>query len=284
MLNERQKNEIENLIRNVGDQCIYPYFNNLREEDISFKQSKSDPVSIADKKAEKLLQKGLLSILPESFFIGEELFEERPKILDYLKQNDVPVWVVDPIDGTNNFVSGCEGFGIMIGLIFAGEIGSSWFYEICTKRMTILHKGSSITVNGKSLKRSSFCKKPFTGKIGRKLFQYSKVQNIKATSSDIIMDIAKQPSIITYHDILTGDLDFLIFKLTYPWDHLPGIALVSTNGAIFSRWNGEPFQLTDIHEGLVVARNREIMDLVLEQVIKPLSRYPEIFKLKPPKP
>lgn len=280
MLNERQKSDVENLIRNVGDQCIFPYFNNLRETDVSFKDSKSDPVSIADKEAEKLLEKGLLSILPDSFFIGEELYVERPEILDYLKQGDVPVWVVDPIDGTHNFVSGREGFGIMVGLVFAGEIGSSWFYEICTKRMTIFHKGSRITVNGNPLKLSNFCKKPFKGRFGRKL--YREAQNIKATSFDVELEIAKQPSVITYHSILTGDLDFLIFKLTYPWDHLPGIALVSTNGGVFSRWNGEPFQFTDIHEGLVVARNREVMDLVLEQVIKPLSRSPEILKLKPP--
>lgn len=278
MLNERQKYDVENLIRNVGDQCIFPYFNNLRETDVSFKDSKFDPVSIADKEAEKLLEKGLLSILPDSFFIGEELYVIQPEILDHLKQDDVPVWVVDPIDGTHNFVSGHEGFGIMVGLVFAGEICSSWFYEICSKRMTIFHKGSRIMVNGNPLKQSSSYKRPFKGRFGKKL--YREFQNIKATSFDFKMEIAKQPSIITYHNILTGELDFLIFKVTYPWDHLPGIALVSTHGAVFNRWNGEPFHITDVHEGLVVARNREIMDLVLEQVVKPLSRSPGI--LKPP--
>ncbi len=223
-----------------------------------------------------------MSILPESFFIGEELYEEKPEILDYLKQDEVPVWVVDPIDGTDNFVSGREGFGVMVGLVFAGEIVSCWFYEVCTKRMTILHKGGCITVNGKPLNPSISCQKPFTGKMGRKLYRYPQVQNIKAASFDVEMDVAKQPSVITYHNILTGDLDFLVFKYTYPWDHLPGIALISKSGGLFSRWNGEPFQITDIHEGLVVARNREIMDLVLEQVIQPLLCSPEILKLKPP--
>ena len=136
-------------------------------------------------------------------------------------------------------------------------------------------------VNGPPLKPLNVCKKPYRGKIGRKLFRYPEVQNIKAASSEIEMDIAKQPSIITYHNILTGDLDFLVFKLSYPWDHLPGIALISSNGGLFNRWNGEPFKFTDLHEGLVVARNRDIMELVLEQVSKPLSRSPEILKLKP---
>jgi fructose-1,6-bisphosphatase/inositol monophosphatase family enzyme len=283
MLNQRQKIEIENLIRNVGDECIFPYFKNLREADVSFKDSKSDPVSIADKEAERLLQKGLLAILPNSLFIGEELFEEKPEILDYLKQGDLPVWVVDPIDGTNNFVSGCEGFGIMVCLVLAGEILSSWFYEICSKKMTVLHNGSGITVNGQPLEPSNHSRKPFTGKIGRKLYLYHEIQNIKETSSEFKIDTAKNPSIITYHSILTGDLDFLIFKITYPWDHLPGIALLSANGNVFSRWSGEPFEFSDIHEGLVVARNQEIMDLVLEQIIKPLTHSQEILKLKPTK-
>ncbi len=283
MLNQRQKIEVEDLIRNVGDGCIYPYFNNLREADVSFKDSKSDPVSVADKEAEGLLQKGLLSILPNSLFIGEELFEEKPETLDHLNQPDFPVWVVDPIDGTNNFVSGRQGFGIMVCLVFAGKIYSSWFYEICTKKMTIFHDGSCITVNGKSLELSRHCKKPFTGKIGRKLYLYPEIQNIKVKSPDIKIDIATQPSIITYHQVLTGDLDFLIFKITYPWDHLPGIALLSENESVFSRWNGDPFQFSDLHEGLVVARNQEIMDLVLEQIIKILIRSQEVLKLKPTK-
>ncbi len=283
MLNQRQKGDVENLLRNVGDECIFPYFNNLREADVLFKDSKSDPVSIADKEAEGLLQKGLLSILPKSLFIGEELFEEKPAILDYLNQDDLPVWVVDPIDGTNNFVSGDESFGTMVCLVIAGKIVSSWFYEVCTKKMTVFHEGSPITINGKLHEPPSHCEKPFTGKIGRKLYRYPEIQNIKATTPDIEFDIAKLPSVITYHRILTGDLDFLVFKITYPWDHLPGIALVSENGSIFSRWSGEPFQFSDVHEGLVVARNQEIMDLVLEQIIQPLIRSKEVLKLKPAK-
>jgi len=283
MLNQRQKIDVENLIRNVGDECIFPYFKNLREGDVSFKDSKSDPVSIADKEAERLLQKGLSSILPNSLFIGEELFEEKPEILDYLKQRNLPVWVVDPIDGTNNFVSGREGFGVMACLVFGGEIISSWFYEVCSKKMTVVHNESQITVNGNPLGPSTQCKKPFKGKIGRKLYRYHEIQNIKETSSDFKIDIAQDPSIITYHCILTGDLDFLIFKITYPWDHLPGIALLSANGNVFRRWSGEPFEFSDLHEGLVIARNQEIMDLVLEQIIKPLIHSQEVLKLKPTK-
>ncbi len=280
MLNQRQKDDIENLIKNVGAKCIYPYFNNLREGDVSFKDSKSDPVSIADKEAERLLQKRFLSILPNSFFIGEELFTEKPEILDYLNQNESPVWVVDPIDGTNNFVAGIEGFGIMVCLIFAGEIISSWLYEVCSRRLTVFHNGGGITENGKPLGLSSQIKRPFTGKVGRKLRRFSEVQKINAALSDIKIDFADEPSIIVYHRVLTGELDFLIFKRTYPWDHLPGIALVSTIGCVFSRWSGQPFQFSDVHEGLVVARSRKILDLVLEQIIKPIIRSQEVLKLK----
>ncbi len=280
MLNDEQRAAVKSLIKNTGDKCIFPYFKNLHKSDISFKESKSDPVSIADKEAELLLNKGLLSILPNSLFIGEELFERKPEILNYLNQQDIPVWVVDPIDGTNNFISGQDGFGIMVCLVFYGEIISSWFYEICTKKLTIFHKGNDVTINGEILKTSSPCKKPFTGQIGKKLYQYPEAQKIKNTSLDGKIDPAKQPSIITYHKILTGELDFLIFKITYPWDHLPGIALLSESGAVFNRWSGKSFQFSDIYEGLVVARNQEVMELALEEIIAPLSKSKEIMNIK----
>jgi len=279
MLTNQQKRDVENLLKNTAEKCIKPFFKNLNDSDISFKTSKLDPVSIADKQAESLLHTGLLSILPKSFFIGEELFADRPEILNFLNQKDKPVWIVDPIDGTDNFISGQAGFGIMVCLFFSGEIVASLFYEICSNQLTTYYKGSQITINGKSAITKTRITRPFIGHIGKKLYRFPEIQNIKKITGDINISSADSPSIITYHQLLTGKIDFLIFKVTYPWDHLPGIAIVTQNGAISTRWDGSPFQFSDISTGLVVARNKEILDTVLEKIITPLSQSQAILEM-----
>ncbi len=65
MLSSSQRQAVEALVRDVGINCILPYFRNLKEGDVKFKSSPTDPVSIADEESERLLKQGLLEILPE---------------------------------------------------------------------------------------------------------------------------------------------------------------------------------------------------------------------------
>ncbi len=280
MLSSSQKKAIQDLIRNVGDQCIFPYFRNLSDEDISFKESEYDPVSIADQEAEKLLRQGLTSILPDSLFIGEESYAEDASILEFLNRSDLPIWIVDPIDGTANFVSGKEGFGIIISLIYSGEVVSNWFYEVTSKEMISYHKGEVIRQGDADLTLPARTTSPYKGQLGFKLFQFDDVQKIVSNLDTLIVDQATDPSIINYRKMLAGELDFLVYKMTYPWDHLAGINMVQAQGGLARRWNGEAFQLADIHEGLVVARDQQVMDVVMRDIVTPVMRSDEVMGMR----
>lgn len=280
MLSNKQKDDIEGLIRKVGDECILTHFRKISETDISYKESDTDPVTVTDREAEKLLREGLLNIIPDSFFIGEELYATDKNILSYLKQNNKPVWVVDPIDGTDNFIKGKSGFGIMVCLIVGGEIIASWLYEVTLKCMTAYYAPKFIYENGVEIFPKLSLNRPLSGLIGKKLHKFTAVQKIQAESSNIILGPAQEPSIISYHQMLCGSIDFLIFKVTYPWDHLPGIAILKACGAVVSRWSGEPFSFLDVHEGLIIAKNKEVIDIVLENVVKPLSESVDIAEMK----
>lgn len=83
------------------------YFRNLATDHIREKQAK-DLVTEADVKSEQLLKKGLLDIFPDAAFFGEE--SGRSGDSKFL-------WVVDPIDGTTNFVSGLDQFCISVALL-----------------------------------------------------------------------------------------------------------------------------------------------------------------------
>ena len=95
---------VDDILREVASQEIMPRFRKLVAGDVEMKDV-NDPVTVADKAAEKALIVRLTNYLPGSFVVGEEGFAEIPEILSRL-QGDGDVWVIDPIDGTRQFVEG----------------------------------------------------------------------------------------------------------------------------------------------------------------------------------
>lgn len=280
MLTTEQKNKVENIIRDVGDNCIFPYFQNLVQGDISYKESINDPVTIADQKAEALLKDGLTALLPDSLFVGEELYATDKTVLRYLDQSDRPVWLVDPIDGTSNFIKGKAGFGIMVCLLDNGVPVASWFYEVPAKKMVAFYAPRSLSENGQPMPFRQGFGKPYKGLIGQRLHQFPEMQKLKAECQDMVIGASQEPSIIFYQQMLAGEIDFLVFKVAHPWDHLPGIAMVASNGAVCAQWSGEAIRYSAVGAGIVVARNSEILSFVLKNIVEPLSQSESIMALK----
>ncbi|MCY7350951.1 MAG: inositol monophosphatase [Cytophagaceae bacterium] len=75
-----------------------------------FKGAPNNLVSYVDKESERTLVTGLGALLPEAGFITEEGTVEQAKEQEF-------VWVIDPLDGTTNFMHGYEYFTISIGLL-----------------------------------------------------------------------------------------------------------------------------------------------------------------------
>lgn len=279
MLSPEQFDDVEKLIRDVGINCIAPYFRNLREGDISYKSSPNDPVSIADKKAEELLRQGLQKILPKSAFIGEESYAINPDIIQNLTAIDTPVWVTDPIDGTQNFVTGKEGFGPMVALIYNGAVVASWTYDVCAHTMLSFNQKQGVRQNGSPLSFSENAENPWRGIVGMKIFKLPPVQGL-LHSGKYDMAPALLPSIVAYAKLLTGELDFLVYKFTSCWDHLPGVGMARELGYVAINWSGAEFQVTDLDAGLIVARTPEIAEQVRMDIANQLSQYLDRSQLK----
>ena len=78
-----------------------------------FKGAPNNLVSFVDKESEKMLVAGLSELLPEAGFITEEGTVEQAKNQEF-------VWVIDPLDGTTNFMHGYAYFTISVGLLRHG--------------------------------------------------------------------------------------------------------------------------------------------------------------------
>ena len=98
-------------------------------------------VSFVDKQAEKLIIDRLSVLLPEAGFITEE--ETRVDKAD--KYN----WVIDPLDGTTNFIHGLPPYSVSIGLMDNNEVILGVIYEVTLKECFYSWKGAPSYLDGK---------------------------------------------------------------------------------------------------------------------------------------
>jgi len=103
--------KIATIMQEVAQARILPRFQQLSEGEISTKSGPGDLVTIADIEAEEDLTRILKDLLPGSLVIGEEAVSKEEISMGLLATESDPIWVVDPVDGTNNFAGGNENSG-----------------------------------------------------------------------------------------------------------------------------------------------------------------------------
>lgn len=107
----------------------------------------NDLVSYVDKESERRLVDGLKKILPEAAFITEEG--------TIAKQESDLQWVIDPLDGTTNFLHGLPIFSISIALLYKETILIGVVYEPNLNECFYAYKNGGAFCNGNSIKASS---------------------------------------------------------------------------------------------------------------------------------
>jgi myo-inositol-1(or 4)-monophosphatase len=105
-----------------------------------------DFVSYVDKGSEQRLIEGLHKLIPEAGFIAEE--GTRGYNNEQLK------WVIDPLDGTTNFIHGLPVYSISVALMDGDEIMLGVVYEINLKECFYAWKGSPAYLNGQTIRVS----------------------------------------------------------------------------------------------------------------------------------
>src|SRR5262245_59618633 len=127
-----------------------PRFGKLEPGDVSSK-APGDPVTVADREAESALTAGLTALRPGSAVVGEEAVASDPSLLDRLRLPG-EVWVVDPIDGTANFVGGREPFAILVALVRDAVTAASWILDPVTGTIAVAERGAGAYLGGERVR------------------------------------------------------------------------------------------------------------------------------------
>ena len=136
--------QVITLSRKVGE-FIRQERINFNYEDVEIK-GLNDLVSYVDKTSEKLIVEELAILFPAAGFIVEE--NTKSDIKEYN-------WIVDPLDGTTNFVHGIPSYAISIALECKGSIVLGVVYEVSHDQCFWAYTNSGAFLNGKKITVSS---------------------------------------------------------------------------------------------------------------------------------
>ena len=121
-------------------------FGEIEKLQVSLK-GPGDFVSTADKKVEKILIEELQKARPNYSILSEEIGE--------INNSDSFKWIIDPIDGTSNFLHGIPHFGISIGLEHNKEIICGIVYDPIKDEMFTAEKGNGSYLNNQRIRVSA---------------------------------------------------------------------------------------------------------------------------------
>ncbi len=208
-----------------------------REQLVVTEKGPSDFVSVADEGAEQLIRKVLLERHPGALVIGEELSPDAT----------VPpkgtAFVVDPLDGTTNFLHGFPWYAVSIGALVDGEIAAAVVLNVATGELFTATAGGGARRNGQPIHVSTE-RDPARALLGTG-FPFKHREQIPAYMAQLPRILASTAGVrragaaaLDLADVACGRFDgFWELKLA-PWDIAAGLLLVREAGGRVTTLDG----------------------------------------------
>jgi fructose-1,6-bisphosphatase/inositol monophosphatase family enzyme len=266
-MSESLTREVHAIMRRAAERAIRPRYRTLAEHEVEAKAS-DDVVTVADHEAEAILAEGLAKLLPEATVVGEEACHADPSVGDRL--GDALCWIVDPLDGTNNFAAGQPPFGVIVALAERGETVAGWILDVLTGRFCHALRGGGAFVDGERIHARPSGAKPPIAAISLVFADPARREALKRqitphyTCVDIPRCAAEQ-----WPRLALGINDVSIFERTLAWDHAAGVLLLNEAGGKAARPDGRHFRVDEhLQPGLIGASSPALWDELAERMSK----------------
>lgn len=209
---------------------------------IDAKEGHANFVTIYDKKVQKDIEGRLLEILPEASFVGEE---------DDIHENSLPkgyVFIVDPIDGTTNFIKDLKCSTISVGLLLDGKQYIGAIYNPYSDEMFTAIKGEGAWLNGNPIHVSDCSLKDGVVMFGTAPYYEEHRNRSMAMAKDMLVkciDIRRSgAATVDLTNVACGRAEMYFEMWLQPWDHAAGSLIVTEAGGIVSGVDGEEIIFT----------------------------------------
>jgi fructose-1,6-bisphosphatase/inositol monophosphatase family enzyme len=231
-------------IRRVAGELILPRFGRLAAGDI-VEKSPGDLVTIADRDAERELATLLRRLLPGSAVVGEEAVAADPATLAALR-GPAPVWIIDPIDGTEAFATGSPRFATLVALAQHGVLLASWTHAPLLELTATAVAGQGAYLNSQPIRVA----RPAGGLRGLDValpqprwWAQQDRDRFNALFSTGISPAFFDTSGLAYVELAAGRRAAMVVNWELPWDHAAGLLLHAEAGGQVRTADGRPFEL-----------------------------------------
>lgn len=235
----------------AAGEVILPYFRTALQVDLKSDQS---PVTAADRAAEQVIIETLQSQFPDYGFLGEEFGEQTG-------ETDAR-WIIDPIDGTKNFIRGIPYFATLLALEEAGEITHGVIYAPAEQRLFYAAKGfGAFTNDDQRLQVSS------TDELSQAMLVHGGLGILRQANywdgfTKLIDASARQRGFGDYFAhtfVFCGQAEVMVEADVKPWDLAPSKIIAEEAGGRFTDFAGQP----TIYGGNAIVSNRHVHAEVL---------------------
>jgi myo-inositol-1(or 4)-monophosphatase len=223
------------------------------------KKSHADYVSEVDRAAERIIIESLLEAYPSHAILAEESGSQGES--EY-------VWIVDPLDGTTNFLHGVPQYAVSIGLQHNGIMTQAVIYDPTKNDLFTATRGRGAFRNDKRLRVSK--RKEMADSLIGTGFPYSNFEHMDAYM-DIVRDVMQKSSGVRRAGAASLDLawtaagryDGFFETGLKPWDMAAGVLLITEAGGMVSDLHGSD---TFLKSGHLCAGNPEIHQQLLRLI------------------
>ncbi len=201
-----------------------------------------DLVTDADIAAQQCIQGRILTAFPSHQFLGEEC--SQPNVIREMASNVEWLWVVDPLDGTVNYVHKMPNFAVSIALMHRGQTVLGIILDPTAEELYVAILGQGATVNGRKL-QSSACTKldsaliaaSFPPQVQKDSIEIAQFVDILVHSQSV-RRLGSAALNLCY--VAQGRLDAYWAGFLKVWDVAAGALIATESGAILTRHDGKP--------------------------------------------
>jgi myo-inositol-1(or 4)-monophosphatase len=220
----------------------------------------NDFVTEVDQQAEKIIIDTIRKVYPNHGILGEESGNLPGNEEDY-------VWIIDPLDGTTNFIHGLLHFCVSIGIQYKGRVEHGLIYDPISQETFRASRGEGARLNNHqrlrvssqtTIKRALLATGFPTGNSSKKEF-YLKLLDAFSGQAAGLRRSGSAALDLAY--VAAGRLDGCVDLGLYPWDIAAGALIVKESGGMVCDTQGGDNYLKT---GNVVASNPKLCKVLLQ--------------------
>ncbi len=213
-----------------------------------------------DQAAEQAIIEVLLNAYPDHAILAEESGASNN-----LNDESEYVWIIDPIDGTTNFIHGNPYYCVSIALQFRGLITQAVIFDPTRNDLYTATKGAGAFLNDKRLRvtkldrlSAAMIATGFANRPAQTLDQYMQMERLLYEKAQTVRNLGS--AALDLANLAAGRFDGFCLKGLKPWDIAAGSLLVSESGGIVTDFRGESDYL---YKGDIIAATPKVFGQLL---------------------